>query len=65
MSAMMLGARMRSVRECNRKSCDIHCILAREFHVLRDVRILSPWALFTPPTQYECTIVNELFTIVC
>ena len=28
---------------------------AREFHVLCDVHILSPRALFTPPTQRECT----------
>ena len=25
---------MCSVRECNRKSSDIHCILAREFHAM-------------------------------
>ena len=57
MSAMILAcARMRSVRECNRKSCDIHCILAHELHVLCNVRILSPRALFTPPAQHECTI---------
>ena len=48
---------MHSVRECNRMSCDIHCVLARELHVLHDVRILSPRALFTLPTQRECTTV--------
>ena len=59
MLAMML-ARF-SVGECNRKSCDIYCILAREFHVhiyvLCDVCVLSPRALFTPSTQHKCTIV--------